>query len=63
MFVYTRSEKATRDNDFHEVWTVGHYKPDGSWVPESDHPDKETAAYRVHYLNGGCCAHLVKVQL
>jgi hypothetical protein len=36
-----------------ELWTVGFYKPDGKWEPESDHPSPEAAASRVHYLNGG----------
>jgi hypothetical protein len=35
------------------LWTVGFYKPDGSWEPESDHGSSEEAAERVHYLNGG----------
>lgn len=33
--------------------TVGFYKPDGEWVPESDHTSPEDAAARVNYLNGG----------
>ena len=33
--------------------TVGFFNPDGEWEPESDHADKEEAAKRVHYLNGG----------
>ena len=36
-----------------ELWTVGFYKPDGKWEPESDHGTSEEAAARVHYLNGG----------
>lgn len=35
------------------LWTVGFYKPDGEWEPESDHESSEEAAKRVHYLNGG----------
>jgi len=35
------------------LWTVGFYDPKGGWVPESDHRDKEDAARRVHWLNGG----------
>ena len=35
------------------LWTVGYYKPDGEWEPESDHSSSEDAAARVHYLNGG----------
>ena len=35
------------------LYTVGHYDPDGRWIPESDYVDSEDAAKRVHYLNGG----------
>jgi len=35
------------------VWTVGYYQPDGTWVPESDHTTKISAAQRVYNLNGG----------
>lgn len=35
------------------LWTVGFYKPDGSWYPESDHDDEAKAAARVNFLNGG----------
>jgi hypothetical protein len=45
MYVYIRSEP--------QLWTVGFYKPDGAFEPESDWPDKKAAAARVHYLNGG----------
>ena len=45
MYVYEQTEP--------NVWTVGHYKPDGKWVAESDHDSPEEAAERVHYLNGG----------
>jgi hypothetical protein len=44
MYVYIRTEK--------HLWTVGHYDPNGKWIPESDHGSKEEAAERVHYLNG-----------
>lgn len=44
-YVYIRSKA--------ELWTVGFYRPDGEWEPESDHPNSELAAERVHYLNGG----------
>jgi hypothetical protein len=44
MYVYIRTEK--------QLWTVGHYDPNGKWIPESDHDSKEEAAERVHYLNG-----------
>ena len=45
MYVYIESERG--------VWTVGFYNPKGVWHPESDHEDRESAAERVHYLNGG----------
>ncbi len=35
------------------LWTVGFYAPDGTWNPDSDHDDREHAAARVNYLNGG----------
>lgn len=47
-WVYIHSEKR-----FGGLWTVGHYSPDGEWNPESDHKSPESAAERVHYLNGG----------
>lgn len=36
-----------------EVWTVGFYKPDGTFEPESDHELPDEAARRVAWLNGG----------
>lgn len=44
-YIYIQSEPG--------LWTVGFYLPDGQWHPESDHPTKEWAANRVHWLNGG----------
>ncbi len=35
------------------LFTVGFYDPKGKWQPESDHDTRESAAARVHYLNGG----------
>lgn len=46
MYTYIQSEP--------NLWTVGHYLPDGTWDSESDHYTPELAARRVHYLNGGC---------
>lgn len=43
-YVYIRSEP--------ELWTTGHYAPDGTWVPESDHESVRHAAERAAYLNG-----------
>ena len=45
MYVYIKSEST--------LWTVGFYKPDGEWMPESDHFSKESAQKQVNYLNGG----------
>ena len=45
MYVYIRSEPS--------LFTVGFYKPDGTWEPESDYTDRNKAAERVAYLNGG----------
>lgn len=46
MYVYVYSKSA-------QCWTVGFFKPDGEWEPESDHATQDAAAHRVHYLNGG----------
>lgn len=35
------------------LWTVGFYTPEGKWQTDSDHGSRESAAERVHYLNGG----------
>lgn len=35
------------------TWVVGFYKPDGKLEAVEDYNDKEQAAERVHYLNGG----------
>lgn len=53
MYVYIKSEKACKDNDWHDLFTVGFYDPDGKWQPESDHETSEAAVKRVVYLNGG----------
>ena len=44
-YVYIRSEPG--------LWTVGFYAPDGKWHTDSDHGNREEAARRVAYLNGG----------
>jgi hypothetical protein len=54
VYVYILSEKfLDLEQVQRELWTVGFYKPDGSFEAESDHSSKEEAASRVHYLNGG----------
>lgn len=35
------------------LYTVGFYTPSGAWKPDSDHTEREQAANRVYYLNGG----------
>lgn len=35
------------------LWTVGFYDPSGKWHSDEDYPNKQMAADRVHYLNGG----------
>lgn len=34
-------------------FVVGFYNPSGKWYTESDHTTRESAAERVHWLNGG----------
>lgn len=43
-WVYLQSEPG--------LWTVGFYRPDGRWEPDTDHGSRDEAAERVHYLNG-----------
>lgn len=45
MYVYILSEPL--------LWTVGFFDPTGKWHAESDHTNREEAAERVRYLNGG----------
>lgn len=45
MYVYIESERG--------LYTVGFFDPNGKWNAESDHDDREKAAERVSYLNGG----------
>lgn len=50
-YVYVQSEEA--------LYTVGFFKPPSkdvpgwSWLAESDHDSRESAAARCNYLNGG----------
>lgn len=44
MYVYIRSEPT--------LWTVGFFRPDGEWEPESDQGSPKEAAERVAWLNG-----------
>lgn len=45
MYVYIQSEPG--------LWTTGFYDPKGKFHSDQDFDDKELAAARVHYLNGG----------
>lgn len=42
-----------RNTDGHGCITVGFYDPSGEFQGDSDHTSIESAAGRVHYLNGG----------
>jgi len=57
-YVYIQSERAgqkiSEGNYFeHNLYTVGFYRPDGKWEPESDYNTREAAAMRCRFLNGG----------
>lgn len=45
MWVYIVSEPG--------LYTVGFYRPDGTWEPIEDFDSRAEAAERVRYLNGG----------
>jgi len=47
MYVYIQTEVSP------DLFTVGFYRPDGTWESESDHASRVEAGERVHYLNGG----------
>lgn len=36
-----------------DLWTVGFYDPLGQWHTDGDFNDREQAAKRCHWLNGG----------
>jgi hypothetical protein len=55
MYVYIHSDTDSRGN---WLWTVGFYDPAGKWHAETDHDNKEAAAERVHWLNGGQRSYL-----
>ena len=35
------------------LYTVGFHDTAGDWQPDSDHPNRDEASARVHWLNGG----------
>lgn len=49
-YVYIKSESNP------DLYTVGHWSPDGRWWTDSDHSDREDAARRVAWLNGSAVA-------
>ena len=59
-YVYIESEKWREGSVVHRLYTVGFYKPDGKFEPESDHEDKGAAADRVAWLNGGLPFHALE---
>ncbi len=44
-WVYLRTES--------NLYTVGFFDPDGNFQTDSDYSNREEAAERVHFLNGG----------
>lgn len=48
-YVYIKSVSDVNGNS---LFTVGHYAPDGRWIPESDHATSDQAAERTAWLNG-----------
>ena len=55
MYVYKKSDELR--------WAVGYYGPDGKWEPESSYTQKQWAAERVHYLNGGCQGAILELKM
>lgn len=55
MYYYKRTEFSP-----YCLYTVGHDDSSGKWIPESDHETTESAAKRVHYMNGGSTPDLQK---
>jgi hypothetical protein len=53
-YVYIQTERAGQYGpDCADLFTVGFYDPAGEFHPESDHAQRQDAAFRVHWLNGG----------
>lgn len=55
MWVYKRTEPG--------LWTVGFYDPQGKWHTDNDYGDPESAATRVHWLNGGQAEEVISEKL
>lgn len=55
MGVYERTEP--------KLWTVGFYDPQGKWHTDNDYGDPESAATRVHWLNGGQSKNVISDDL
>lgn len=53
-YVYIETENWIDDDGIRRhLYTVGFYKPDGSFESDSDHDSRDKAADRVAWLNGG----------
>ncbi len=53
-YVYIETESWTDEKGVrHKEFTTGFYKPDGKFEADGDYDDREYAARRVNYLNGG----------
>ncbi len=60
-YVYIESENWLDDDGIRRhLYTVGFYKPNGQFEPESDHDNKGDAAERVAWLNGGIPPALIE---
>lgn len=54
MWVYRKRDKQEGGNQFKcDFWEVGYWTPSGGWERDSEHMSRESAAERVHWLNGG----------
>lgn len=63
-YVYIETERWTdEDGVKRHLYTVGFYKPEGQFEAESDYDNKDEAAERVHYLNGGAGGQCVGVEM
>jgi hypothetical protein len=47
-YLYIKSQSGE-----HDLYTVGFYRPDGTWEPESDWSSLDQCVAHLHYLNGG----------
>ena len=52
-WVYVKTRETLEGGYAKYLYTVGFYKPDGSWNPESNWDSADEARQQVNYLNGG----------